>query len=190
MQRLSRHQRQPWFWDDPDDGELESLHCTHDNQSHVNVGLGLECVVDTHHWCLVIDQKAEDIFSVADWFYPFSIEFSIVVVAIWYIMWSHIGQIHQHHATMGFVPETQSDIEQSYQQGHKMILFADCSSSTKGLFVGLIILALTVIGCIIVVVIMDDCNDDLVIEVTLMFEIFLFSLMTAASITLYYKLGM
>ena len=112
------------------------------------------------------------------------------MVAIWYIMWSHIGQIHEHHTSMGFVPETQSDIDESFQQGHKMILFADCSSSTKGLFVGLIILALTVIGCIIVVVIMDDCNDDLVIEVTLMFEIFLFSLMTAASITLYYKLGM
>ena len=90
---------------------------------------------------------------------------------------------------MGFVPETQSDIDESFQQGHKMILFADCSSSTRGMFLGLIILSLTVIGCIIVIVIMDDCNDNVVIEITLIFESILFATMTIASIALYYRLG-
>ena len=111
------------------------------------------------------------------------------MVAIWYIMWSHIGQIHEHHTSMGFVPETQSDIDESFQQGHKMILFADCSSSTRGMFLGLIILSLTVIGYIIVIVIMDDCNDNVVIEVTLIFESILFATMTIASVAMYYRLG-
>ena len=130
--------------------------------------------------------------SVSDWFYPFSIEFSILVVAIWYIMWSHIGQIDQHHSTMDILPDSQSLIgEEKMHKDHKdaMILFADCSSSTRGMFLGLIILVLTVIGCIIVVVVMDDCNDQEVIKMTLIFEIVLFIIMTMASIAFYLKIG-
>ena len=91
------------------------------------------------------------------------------MVAIWYIMWSHIGQIHDHHHSMDLIPDTQSEIEDSFQKGHKsaMILFADCSSSTRGMFLGLVLLVLTVIGCIIVMVVMDDCNYEEVIEFTL-----------------------
>ena len=107
-------------------------------------------------------------------------------------MWSHIGQIDQHHSTMDILPDSQSLIgEEKMHKDHKdaMILFADCSSSTRGMFLGLIILVLTVIGCIIVVVVMDDCNDQEVIKMTLIFEIVLFIIMTMASIAFYLKIG-
>ena len=69
-----------------------------------------------------------------------------------------------------------------------MILFADCSSSTRGMFLGLILLVLTVIGCIIVMVIMDDCNYKTVIHITLIYEVNLFTLLILASLQLYYKI--
>ena len=69
-----------------------------------------------------------------------------------------------------------------------MILFADCSSSTRGMFLGLILLVLTVIGCIIVMVIMDDCNYKTVIHITLIYEVLLFTLLILASLQLYYKI--
>ena len=69
-----------------------------------------------------------------------------------------------------------------------MILFADCSSSTRGMFLGLILLVLTVIGCIIVMVIMDDCNYKTAIHITLIYEVNLFTLLILASLQLYYKI--
>ena len=89
-------------------GSDNPLTCSYDGDAAVDVITGLQCVVDTHHWCLKVDEKSEDIFSVSDYFYPFSIEFSILVVAIWYVMWSHIGQIHDHHQSMDFLPETET----------------------------------------------------------------------------------
>ena len=141
---------------------------------------------------MTVDEKASDIFNVSDWFYPFSIEFSILVVAVWYIMWSHIGQIHEHYDSLDFIPtDSGSGIDESFQQGHKnaMILFADCSSSTRGMFLGLVVLVLTVIGCIIVVVIMDECNSNDVIEITIGAEMVLFVIMTMASLAFYFKIG-
>jgi hypothetical protein len=45
-------------------------------------------------------------------------------------------------------------------EGHKqaMILFADCSSSNKGLFTGIIILIITIIGGIVVLMVEDPCD--------------------------------
>ena len=54
------------FWDDPDSDKTTELQCHHDYTSIVNVQSGLSCVVNTHHWCLEIDKKAEDIFRLND----------------------------------------------------------------------------------------------------------------------------
>ena len=153
----------------------------------VNINLALECVVDTHRWCLLVDPKSDDIFSVSDWFYAFSIEFSILVVAVWYIMWSNIGQIDANSVkSMDLVP---SNSMQSLDKtdGHKeaMVLYADCSNSTKGMFFGQILLVFTVIGCIVVIVMMDECNQNTFIQISLIFECLIFSIIIAASIGLY-----
>ena len=168
----------------------DPLSCTKQNNSgHITITQGIQCVVNTHHWCLLTDPKSDDIFGVSDWFYPFSIEFSILVVAVWYIMWSHIGDINQHQHTMDFLPSgSLEDLNRA--DGHKeaMVLYADCSSSTKGMFFGLVLLVLTVLGCIIVVVIMDDCNMDEYILATIAVECTIFLIMIIASIALYTKI--
>ena len=36
------------------------------------------------------------LFQVSSFLYPFSIEYNILVVAIWYILWSNIGKVKCH----------------------------------------------------------------------------------------------
>ena len=174
------------------DDDQNLLSCTADNQTgQLAIGHGIQCVIDTHHWCLVTNPKSDEIFAVSDWFYAFSIEFSILVVGVWYIMWTHIGDINQHQHTMELLPEDSMGEDcQKKTAGHKdaMVLYADCSSSTKGMFFGLILLVLTILGCIIVVVIMDECNLENYLEVAIAVEASIFLIMIIASAILYFKI--
>ena len=175
------------------DVDHDPLSCTTHNMTGLSIGRGIQCVVDTHHWCLVTDPKSDDIFGVSDWFYPFSIEFSILVVGVWYIMWTHIGDINQHQHSMELLPDNSvmgSMTDLNKTDGHKdaMVLYADCSSSTKGMFFGLVLLVMTVLGCIVIVVIMDECNMDEYLEIALIVECIIFLIMIAACIALYTKI--
>ena len=97
------------------------------------------------------------IFGLATWLYPFTIEFSILVVAIWYIVWSSIGKIEKNKNSFEFLPSitpTGSMENLHRPEGNKqnMILFADCTSSNKGLFFGVILVAVVIVSSLIVIV--------------------------------------
>ena len=171
--------------DKGDSGNIWNISsCTAENQN----GPLFQSLVETQLWCSEKNLTSTEGFSFSDWFYPFSIEFSILVVGIWYIMWTHIGNINQHQRTMEFLPEDSMAKDGLNASGHKdaMVLYADCSRSTKGMFLGLILLVSTVLGCIVVVILDEYMANYLVAALAVESTIFL--VMIIACVTLYIKI--
>ena len=180
------------FSSDSDD----MLQCTKSSElSHtIDILDGLQCVIDTHHYCITIDHITEVIVSAADWFYPFSIEFSIVVVGVWYILWSNIGKIEDNKHSLDFLPSGSlggSQEELARTEGHKeaLVLYADCSSSTKGMFVGIFFVLFSFTTCLTMYILNDGCNIETYIIVAQTMECAIFFSMSLACISLYYKIA-
>ena len=137
------------------------------------------------------------LFSIASLLYPFSIEFNILVVGVWYILWSNIGKIHDHKDSMHFLPSVtpRGSVEALHRTvGHKeaLIVFADCKSSINGLFIGISIFVVTII-CSIAIFVMEGSCDKNLVEVSLDFSNVLEScilvLMIGISIVCYYRIA-
>ena len=174
----------------------DMLQCTKSSElSHtIDILSGLQCVIDTHHYCITIDHVTEVIVSAADWFYPFSIEFSIVVVGVWYILWSNIGKIEDNKHSLDFLPSGSpggSQEELARTEGHKeaLVLYADCSSSTKGMFVGIFFVLFSFTTCLTMYILNDGCNIETYIIVAQTMECAIFFSMSLACISLYYKIA-
>ena len=71
--------------------EGSAVHCFQDSGFHVNYNMS--CVYAQICACAIDNEVALYIFNLGPYLYPFSIEFSILVVAVWYIMWSNIGKV-------------------------------------------------------------------------------------------------
>ena len=180
------------FSSDSDD----MLQCTKSSElSHiVNFLDGLNCVIEAHHYCITIDHITEVIVAAADWFYPFSIEFSIVVVGVWYILWSNIGKIEDNKHSLDFLPSGSpggSQEELARTEGHKeaLVLYADCSSSTKGMFVGIFFVLFSFTTCLTMYILNDGCNIQTYVIVAQIMECAIFFSMSVACISLYYKIA-
>ena len=180
------------FSSDSDD----MLQCTKSSElSHmISVLDGLNCVIEAHHYCITIDHITEVIVAAADWFYPFSIEFSIVVVGVWYILWSNIGKIEDNKHSLDFLPSGSpggSQEELARTEGHKeaLVLYADCSSSTKGMFVGIFFVLFSFTTCLTMYILNDGCNIQTYVIVAQIMECAIFFSMSVACISLYYKIA-
>ena len=174
----------------------EILQCTKSSElSHaISVNLGMHCVIEAHHYCITVDHVTEVLVSAADWFYPFSIEFSIVVVGVWYILWSNIGKIEDNKHSLDFLPSGSpagSQEELARTEGHKeaLVLYADCSSSTKGMFVGIFFVLFSFTTCLTMYILNDGCNVETFIVGAQIMECAIFFSMSLACISLYYKIA-
>lgn len=72
--------------------------CDQDNTTQFSIGNNIICGMELKDTC------GADVDSVSSLLYPFSIEFNILVVAVWYIMWSNIGNMEQHSKSIEFLP--------------------------------------------------------------------------------------
>ncbi|XP_049865002.1 proton channel OtopLc-like [Pectinophora gossypiella] len=96
--------------------------------------------------------------SFSPYLYPFSIEFNILIVAVYYIIWSNIGNCHSEDTSNS---ETNTTLEDSYSvckipiadedndYTSNMVIYADCHASNKGLFLGLVVMVI-IVGMLIV----------------------------------------
>ena len=150
------------------------------------------CVIETRARCNLEIQDTESLFDVTPWFYPFTIEFNILIVAIWYILWSSIGKIDQHKNNLEFFPTSitpQGSIENLHRTaGHKeaQIVFADCSSSNTGLFLGAATMVVVIITSIFVLVREGGCDPDLAIVVGNSLQIIIISILIIATAYAYF----
>ena len=127
------------------------------------------CAIETRAMCND-GENADDLFAIAPWFYPFSIEFCILIAAVWFILWSSIGKIQDHRNNMDFLPSVtpQGSMENLHRTAglkQAMILFADCSSSNMGIFFGVVLMVFVLVTSIFVTIKEGDCNPSLAITI-------------------------
>ena len=101
-------------------------------------------------------------------------------------MWSNIGKIAEFRREVDFLPDSRPSVDPSGKPlNDSMFIYADCHSSNKGLFIGLLYLVLTAVGIIIFFILLgsDECRlRELGIVVNDVVEIFILLSMIVASV--------
>ncbi|XP_076362710.1 proton channel OtopLc-like isoform X2 [Tachypleus tridentatus] len=82
--------------------------------------------------------------------YPFTIEYSLLLAGVWFILWQNIGRQHSHANPHPFHQkiDTKEGIEEVNYQSN-LFISADCHASNKGLFAGLFLLLVSITTVII-----------------------------------------
>ncbi|XP_042219154.1 proton channel OtopLc-like isoform X3 [Homarus americanus] len=97
------------------------------------------CEKDTH--------LSSMINATTPYLFPFSIEFSILMVGLWILLWENIGKFDRHT----HIPS----VEVTYEEDNtktltsNLIIYVDCHASNRGLFAGLLMTVATVISIIL-----------------------------------------
>ncbi|XP_047546078.1 proton channel OtopLc-like [Vanessa atalanta] len=81
--------------------------------------------------------------------YPFGVEFNILIVAVYYIIWSHIGTCSNEDSDSTSSLEDNNTVckiptaseENDYTSN--IVIYADCHASNKGLFLGIVLTVIT-----------------------------------------------
>ncbi|XP_034246845.1 proton channel OtopLc-like [Thrips palmi] len=118
--------------------------------------------------------------SLSPYLYPFTIEYSILVVGVLFVIWQNIGTCSNAAPDMspqsGFVSN--------------VVLHADCHSANKGLFAGLIVLVGAAISIILFLLAMADSEYmEVGLTVNSVTEVALLALMTVAVMVAYCRLA-
>ena len=79
--------------------------------------------------------------------FPFSIEYNILIVGVWILLWENIGRMDRHT----HLPSVEVTYEDDNTKGitSNLIIYVDCHSSNRGLFAGLLMTVATVISIIL-----------------------------------------
>lgn len=102
-------------------------------------------------------------FSSAAYLYPCTIEFSIILAGVWFIVWQNIGNVHLHsksHHLEQKIDGPEGNHEITYESN--VVISADCHAANKGLFSGILVLLTSIITVIIFFVVVQGDNFKLV----------------------------
>ena len=193
--------KKTFYYDDCDDKHYnqtfaidDDLHPLYHNCSGKDT---FSCTLDRRFFCVSSNKMADGLFGAATFLYPFSIEFNILVVGVWYILWSNIGNISDHKESLSFLPSvtpkgSMEALHKSQTRNEAMVIFADCKSSITGLILGTLVFILTIVIAILIFVLEDSCDDNLLYasdDIGYTLESTLLVLMIGVSIYVYYKLA-
>lgn len=98
-------------------------------------------------------------FSSAAYLYPCTIEFSIILAGVWFIVWQNIGNVHLHsksHHLEQKIDGPEGNHEITYESN--VVISADCHAANKGLFSGILVLLTSIITVIIFFVVLQGEN--------------------------------
>lgn len=97
------------------------------------------CEKDTH--------LSDMINATTPYLYPFSIEFNILMVGLWILLWENIGKFERHT----HIPSVEVTYEEDNSKSltSNLIIYVDCHASNRGLFAGLLMTVATVISIIL-----------------------------------------
>ena len=145
--------------------------CESDNSTEFSILNNIVCDMETRKSCTTGTD------AIALFFYPFSIEFSILTVGVWYVMWDNIGKVEEHKGSMECVPGFSRSRCTSLEPGNvqqtrakkdgdnandTMVISANCANSNRGLFLGLGLLVITMASVIVHLVWQTSCDEILV----------------------------
>ena len=99
--------------------------------------------------------------------YPFSIEYNILIVGIWILLWENIGRIDRHTHIPSIEVTYEEDNSKAFTSN--MIIYVDCHSSNRGLFAGLLVTVATVISIILFFIFTSSEENKVIGLVSLLF---------------------
>ncbi|CAG7820957.1 unnamed protein product [Allacma fusca] len=112
--------------------------------------------------CVEFSPISELVLKMSPYLYPFSIEYSILVVGVLFIMWQNIGKGEESRRRRRFRLQSINSHEDDFPPtsfNNHLIIHADCHSANKGLFAGLLVLVGTVVSVIIFYIALDDSSS-------------------------------
>ncbi|CAH0560881.1 unnamed protein product [Brassicogethes aeneus] len=120
--------------------------------------------------------------------YPFSVEYSILVVGVLYIIWQNINVCGgQQEESFSF--KCKENPEDTEKMESNIVVYADFHSANKGLFCGLAVMLLSVVGIILFMITLSSTdNFELATKIHLWNVMFLVTLMLISSILAYRQL--
>ena len=100
-----------------------------------------------NYGCEKSTELTEMINYATPYLYPFSIEYNILIVGVWILLWENIGKTDRHT----HIPSVEVTYEEDNTKefSSNMIIYVDCHSSNRGLFAGLFMTVATVISIIL-----------------------------------------
>jgi Otopetrin len=112
--------------------ELEGQHLMNTAEGFLSTGYRSDVCVDG-------DSMMHEMLETASVFlYPCMIEYALITAGIVYIMWQSVSKPHPVH----------SDADHSSYRRHPRMFSVDCSHSANGLFAGILMIVLTIVGLI------------------------------------------
>ncbi|XP_022660961.1 otopetrin-1-like isoform X4 [Varroa destructor] len=99
--------------------------------------------------------------------YPFTIEFSIIMAGVWFIIWTNIGSTSSHHTSHAHLEarlkeNEYGDVDLTYRS--HLVLSADCHSAKTGIFAGMVVLLLSIVTVILFFVFTGALPDNVLNE--------------------------
>ena len=114
-----------------------------------NFELDIDCLIQKTCVCTSQDQTFGDMFTISAYSFPFTIEFGILTAGVWYVMWSKIGKVAEHHKEASYMPSLEASDEHNKPIHDSLHIFADCSKAIKGIFFGILFFVTGVIGLVV-----------------------------------------
>merc|ERR1712080_518106 len=116
--------------------------------------------------------------------FPCTIEFSLIIAAILFVMWKNVAVEHQHYKDVRIkMRERRKSYLQHQASLHEGYYSVDCTKATTGLFCGIVVMVITIISLIIFFVFIssdDDSQKMVAVQVGSVSELVLYGLTTLA----------
>ncbi|XP_066948299.1 proton channel OtopLc-like [Macrobrachium rosenbergii] len=100
--------------------------------------------------CKQTTQISTIITDSAPYLYPFSIEFNLLMVGFWILLWENHGKIEKHHRLPSI--EVVYEEDNSRDLASNLVIYVDCHASSRGLFTGLLMSIVAIISIILYIV--------------------------------------
>uniref|UniRef100_V5I8B2 Otopetrin-2 n=1 Tax=Anoplophora glabripennis TaxID=217634 RepID=V5I8B2_ANOGL len=159
------------------------------NYSNGQKGAQKEIVdISTRRFTAICEQNDESLSTIyrdfSPYLYPFSVEYSILVVGILYLVWQNIGACKEEEdadqTRQCMTPSGNKDNTES-----NVAIHADCHASNKGLFAGFTILVLTLVSIILFFIAIytdDGRHGEIGVTLNIVTSLIILSFMTLACI--------
>ncbi|KAF0307286.1 Proton channel OtopLc [Amphibalanus amphitrite] len=148
------------------------------------VSIALEDATLQYQKCAYNDSIAEVVTNLSGYLYPLTIEFNILIVGVWFIIWQNIGNTKIGQYLTGDVTQVEGATNQS-------VLQVDCRRANRGMLSGLLIIVLVVVDIIIFFSLTAEDSESALqaaIYMTQSWELFLTALMGILCLLAYHQL--
>ncbi|XP_076046380.1 proton channel OtopLc-like isoform X2 [Oratosquilla oratoria] len=134
-----------------------------------------------NYGCEKTTDLSEMINYTTPYLFPFSIEYNILIVGVWILLWENIGRTDRHTHIPSVEVSYEEDNRKSFTSN--LIIYVDCHSSNRGLFAGLLMTVATVISIILFFIFTSSAETrDIGLLVNAYSELLLMAVMAVSSV--------